>query len=149
MLRKLAASLLLTGALIAPAAAETIRVVDGDTLAAGQMRFRLQGIDAPEKNQQCADGWRAGHAATAHLIELIGDKVVRCEISGYDKYHRALATCSADGIDLNAAMVQDGFALAYVHYSRAYVTQEAMARATHAGLHAHECMAPWDWRHRK
>jgi endonuclease YncB( thermonuclease family) len=47
----------------------------------------------------------------------------------------------ADGVDLGAAMVRDGWALAFVRYSRDYVEQEHEAGATRAGLHAH-CVPP-------
>lgn len=42
------------------AAQETIvgraSVVDGDTIDIGKVRVRLQGVDAPERSQRCADG---------------------------------------------------------------------------------------------
>jgi endonuclease YncB( thermonuclease family) len=51
------------------------RIVDGDTLAIGAMKFRLEGIDAPETDQVClnANGarWTCGIDArdqlTAHI----------------------------------------------------------------------------------
>ena len=40
------------------------RIVDGDTLAIGSTKFRLQGIDAPETDQFClnanGDHWTCG-----------------------------------------------------------------------------------------
>jgi endonuclease YncB( thermonuclease family) len=48
----------------APAAvAQTARVVEGDTLAIGDQRIRLLGIDSPEGSQVCQRAgrpWRAG-----------------------------------------------------------------------------------------
>jgi endonuclease YncB( thermonuclease family) len=31
----------------------SLRVIDGDTVAIGDMRIRLHGIDAPERQQKC------------------------------------------------------------------------------------------------
>jgi endonuclease YncB( thermonuclease family) len=39
-----------------PAFAESVRVVDGDTLKVDGVTYRLWGIDAPESHQPCADG---------------------------------------------------------------------------------------------
>jgi len=41
-----------------------------------------------------------------------------------------------------------GFALAYVQYSREYVSDEAVAREQRKGMWAGAFIAPWDWRHR-
>jgi endonuclease YncB( thermonuclease family) len=56
----LAASLTLAAL---PAFAESVRVVDGDTLRVDGVTYRLWGIDAPESGQPCADGWPAGQTA--------------------------------------------------------------------------------------
>lgn len=42
-------------------------------------------------------------------------------------------------------MVREGWALAFVRYSRNYVEEES---AAHAGLWAGAFIAPWDWRAR-
>jgi hypothetical protein len=45
-------------------------------------------------------------------------------------------------------MVQQGWALAYVQYSSAYVRSEQVARIEQRGLWKGAFIAPWDWRHR-
>ena len=50
--------------------------------------------------------------------------------------------------DLNAWMVREGWALAYVKYSSAYVRAEENARTQQRGLWQGAFIAPWDWRHR-
>jgi endonuclease YncB( thermonuclease family) len=128
----LAASL----ALVAyPAFAESVRVVDGDTLKIDGVTYRLWGIDAPESGQPCADGWPAGRAATEHLRALIGDRHVTCEPRTLDRYGRTVALCRADG-----------HAWAFVQYSRDYVEEEREAAAVRAGIHGHTCEPAWQWR---
>ena len=74
---------------------------------------------------------------------------MRCEPRGTDKYGRMLAVCFADERDVNAMMVREGFAWAFVKYSQAYVAEEAQARAEHRGVWQAETEAPWDFRAKK
>jgi endonuclease YncB( thermonuclease family) len=57
-------------------------------------------------------------------------------------------TCSVGERDVNSAMVEAGWALAFVRYSRRYVEQESVARDGARGLWAGAFIAPWDWRGR-
>lgn len=52
------------------------------------------------------------------------------------------------GEDLNAWMVQQGWALANVQYSSAQRKVEDDARTHQRGLWRGAFIAPWDWRHR-
>ena len=121
-------------------------VVDGDTIDLKGTIFRLHGIDAPELRQVCADGWPAGRAARDYLGELIGTKEVSCTTRMGELDHEIAAICRADGIDLGAAMVTGGYALAFVPYSARYITQEDAATSARRGVHGHKCIAPWQWR---
>src|SRR5262249_15966539 len=67
---------------------------------------------------------------------------------GTDRYGRTLAVCSVEGDDLNAWMVREGWALAFVRYSTAYVKEEEKAHSAERGLWRGAFIAPWDWRHR-
>ena len=127
-----------------PATGQT--VVDGDTIDLKGTIFRLHGIDAPELRQVCADGWPAGRAARDYLGELIGTKEVSCTTRMGELDHEIAAICRADGIDLGAAMVTGGYALAFVPYSARYITQEDAATSARRGIHGHKCIAPWQWR---
>lgn len=128
------------------------RVVDGDTLAIGATKVRLEGIDAPETDQVClnANGahWTCGIDARDQLAAHIAGREIRCSSSGVDAYKRTLATCYFGDEDLNAWMVQQGWALAYVQYSSAYRQVEEDARTNQRGLWQGAFIAPWDWRHR-
>lgn len=121
-------------------------VVDGDTIKLDGTTYRLHGIDAAEARQSCADGWPAGVTAAATLRDLVRGRTVACEPKTTDRYGRTVAVCRADGADLGAAMVRTGQALAFVRYSADYLPQEAEARAARAGVHAHDCQTPWNWR---
>lgn len=123
----------------------SVRVVDGDSLAMGPRRLRLKGIDAPELKQRCVrDGldYGCGQESAAHLRSLVGSTLVDCKGEGIDRYGRDLVRCRSDGIDLNAAMVRSGHAVAFGDY----VLAEAEARSARAGLWAGEFEQPKEWR---
>ncbi len=123
------------------------RIVDGDTLAVGRTRVRLEGIDAPEIAQTCqtatGETWDCGVAAAAMLRKLAEHKDVACDRSGFDRYRRTLATCFADGIDIDEAMVRVGLAWAFIRYSVVYVGVEAEARKAKIGVWQGAAEAPW------
>lgn len=128
------------------------RVVDGDTIEIGGTRIRLEGIDAPERSQTCeteaGTAWSCGQKAAAKLRDLISSNDVACDETGKDKYHRTLAICFADGVNINEEMVRSGFAWAFVKYSRRFESVEAQARAQKVGVWQGRAEAPWDYRHR-
>jgi endonuclease YncB( thermonuclease family) len=128
------------------------RVVDGDTLTIGAAKIRLQGIDAPETDQVCLNAggqqWTCGLEARDRLAGHIAGREIRCVSTAIDVYGRELALCSVAGEDLNGWMVREGWALAYVKYSSAYVSVEEQARTRQSGLWQGAFIAPWDWRHR-
>lgn len=133
------------------------RVIDGDSLmfsppgaTGGSVHVRLWGIDAPERMQTCDNGWPAGLIVADALQFLIrGDEVV-CRQKAWDnKYRRPLAICSVRNTEINANLVENGLAWAYVHYTTDYQTQEIMARRKNFGVHAHRCTPPWEWRRLK
>jgi endonuclease YncB( thermonuclease family) len=128
------------------------RIVDGDTLAIGSTKVRLEGIDAPETDQVClnANGvrWTCGIDARDQLAAHIADREIKCSSHGIDAYRRTLAICYLAGEDLNGWLVQQGWALAYVKYSSAYRQVEEDARENQRGIWQGAFIAPWDWRHR-
>jgi endonuclease YncB( thermonuclease family) len=128
------------------------RIVDGDTLAIGSTKVRLEGIDAPETDQICLNAsgvlWACGIDARDQLAAHIAGREIACTSNGTDAYQRTLAICTLAGEDLNAWMVQQGWALAYVQYSSAYRQVEEDARVNQRGLWQGAFIAPWDWRHR-
>jgi hypothetical protein len=116
------------------------------------MKIRLASIDAPESDQVCLDAnqkrWTCGIEARDRLASHIGSRPIDCVPTGLDTYGRTLATCTLAGENLNAWMVREGWALAFVRYSKEYVADEEAARAAGLGLWSGAFIAPWDWRHR-
>lgn len=136
--------------LFAAAVVGVASIIDGDTLDIHGQRVRLAGIDAPESSQLCIrDGepWRCGSAAAAALDAYIDRRTVTCEPHGKDRYKRTLATCSVEGVELNAWLVEQGWALDYRRYSKgAYEDEQAVAQKDRRGIWSAEFDAPWDWR---
>lgn len=127
----------------------TADVIDGDSLTVGGRAIRLVGIDAPEFKQTCArDGasWACGEAAKDNLRALVAGETVTCRGQGVDQYARLLAVCSAGGVELNEAMVEYGWAVAYRQFSDAYVPAEVKAKSNRFGIWASTFIAPADYR---
>lgn len=130
--------------------AGSVRVLDGDTLDMDGTRIRMFGIDAPESKQTCRRNrrdWACGEEATEALAKVIGRQSVRCEERDIDRYQRVVAECWAGGRNLNAWMVEQGWAVAYREYGGAiYDAQEASAKAAKRGVWNGRFVMPWDWR---
>jgi endonuclease YncB( thermonuclease family) len=128
------------------------RAIDGDTLYIGATKIRLEGIDAPETDQVCLDAkgarWTCGIGARDQLASRVAGRVVSCLPSSTDRFRRTLATCSLGAENLNRWMVEQGWALAYVKYSSAYVRAQQVAQDNQRGLWQGAFIAPWNWRHR-
>lgn len=126
-------------------------VIDGDTLDIGDVRIRLNGIDAPEAGQRCSDGgsttWRCGKAATSELERLADGKPVQCTVHVPDDgMDRMVATCFVDGRDIGEQMMLAGLAWAFVKYSREYVEQEKVAKVTRLGIWRSPTQPAWKYR---
>ncbi len=107
---------------------DTPYVIDGDTIAKGDLRIRLYGIDAPERGQ------RQGKAATRHLRQLIGEAHIRVIPRDVDRYGRLVAQIMKGEIDICRKMVADGYAVACTDYTSLYAAQQSRARRRRAGL---------------
>jgi len=125
--------------------AKVIKISDGDTITVlsgkEQTKVRLYGIDAPEKKQDY------GQKSKQFLASLIAGQVVEVVPKGKDRYKRTLGIIHYKGQDINAQMVLNGYAWAYVKYSRIYVDQEKTAREKKRGLwQSSNPTPPWEWR---
>lgn len=111
-----------------------IRVIDGDTVyaIANNTKIRLHGIDAPESGQA------QGRHSTNFLRDLTADSDVIVKPIEFDRYGRIVATLlrCQDSLNLNAAMVANGYALAERRYSKEYLGLQRSAKRGNAGLWA-------------
>lgn len=125
-----------------------VRVIDGDSFWRGESEIRLYGIDAPEYRQTCKDEagqiWNCGRDAMRALKQLIGGRDVACEIRDTDRYDRLVAVCKSGDVDLNQAMVRQGWAVSF----GAYGSLEAEARQARRGIWRGDFERPQDWRKR-
>lgn len=122
-----------------------VRVVDGDSLLLDGVRIRLQGIDAPELGQNCimeGASWPCGREARAALAKLVDGGIVSCESYGQDRYGRILARCKAEENELNRAMVETGWAVAYGDFE----AQESQARKERKNIWRGNFTRPQEWR---
>lgn len=136
----------------APGAVEAnatmVRHVDGDTLIADiggtEERVRLIGINTPESVDPRRPVQCFGREASAHLDELLPPgtplRIVR-DVEARDRYKRLLAYVyrARDGLFVNLAQVQDGFARVYtfppnVAHVDDFRAAEQAARTANAGL---------------
>ncbi|TNF60552.1 MAG: thermonuclease family protein [Burkholderiales bacterium] len=131
--------------------AEVTRVHDGDSVwvrlpdGGGPLRLRLEGIDAPEI---CQPG---GRQARDRLAEMTLGREVRVEVTGQDRYRRALARLWLGEDDVQSRLVAEGWAWSYRRRGQAgpYDRQEAKARRQGLGLFSDtQAEAPWHFRRR-
>ncbi len=118
---------------------DTIKVVkDGKTET-----VRLLGIDTPETKDPRKPIQCFGKEATDHMTALSLGQYVRLESDptqgNKDKYQRLLRyVYKEDGTNVNAQMVKDGFAVAYVRYPvqqiESYKVLQKNAREANLGL---------------
>lgn len=125
------------------------QVIDGDTIELdnGSM-VRYIGIDTPEVRKRQDGSWvyapePYGEKAKEFNRRLVEGKLVRLEfdVQKKDKYDRFLAYCFADGVFVNAKMLEEGFALLYtispnVKYVDLLVEKQKAARQNSRGLWA-------------
>lgn len=127
-----------------------LSVQDGDSLTVlsgdSQVRIRLYGVDAPEKDQP------GGDTSRDFLLERISGRMVEIMPQGTDSYGRTLALVYERGTNLNELMVQSGQAWVYTGYCKKdfclqWYLSEKQARQQGLGLWAVSApIPPWAWR---
>ena len=129
--------------------ADSLIVVDGDTIVLNGEKLRFSGIDTPELKQTCLkDDQEVGCGMTAKklLAEKIANTTVECIREGKDVYKRTLAECFVNGESLSKFLVRSGYAFAYRKYSTKFIKDEEFAKANKLGMWAMTFQYPWDFR---
>ena len=128
---------------------KVVGVQDGDTITilenkSRSIKVRLDGVDAPEKNQDY------GTRSRQFVSDLCFGKKVKLIERGTDRYGRVIGTVILpDGRSLNEELVRNGFAWHYKEYSKDPVLArlETDARFNRRGLwELPDPTAPWDFR---
>ncbi len=134
-----------------------VKLVDADTVRIGTEKVRFLGVDAPESKQTCRCGGQTvpcGQQATEALRKFVGAEKIFCEGDERDRYGRLIGECfirrDGEKISLNSWLVANGWAVAYVSYSKKFAGDEAAAKAEKRGLWACESFQnPAEFRHGK
>ena len=140
-----------------PIIGKVVGVSDGDTITVldeqkRQHKIRLEGIDAPESNQDY------GSRAKQSLSDLVFGKTVTVISSKKDKYGKTLGRVTLDGKDIGREQIKCGMAWFYRAYqadlpenvAAIYELGEVRAKAEKRGLWADASpVPPWDFRRGK
>lgn len=140
----------MTLALLAPEiTGRVVSITDGDTLVVlvdqKQVKVRLEGIDSPESRQAF------GTQARAALGDYVFNATVKVVTYGKDRYGRTLGVVFRDGQNINAKLIENGFAWHYKQYSTDPELDrlEREARAAKRGLWSDpNPVEPWNYRKR-
>lgn len=148
-------SLILVGATLAVASEEqligkVVGVLDGDTIRIlvdrKQVTVRLEGIDAPESKQSY------GNRSKQALSEIVfGREVVVKNISD-DRYGRTHGTVMLGNTNVNAKLIEDGWAWHYKVFNsdKRLASLEQQAKKATRGLWADtNPLPPWEFRTRQ
>jgi len=129
-----------------------VHVMDGDSLRIGDRVVRLQGVDAVELRQSCADGeggqWSCGLEARDALEALVARGGLRCLSGEQDCYRRAVARCSTKELrDIAARLVAQGWAVSGTGRNDGrYLAEQAEAKDAGRGIWRGPFARPADWR---
>jgi micrococcal nuclease len=132
--------------------ARVTRVVDGDTIRVEidgrEFRLRYIGIDTPETVDPRRPVQCFGQEASERNRQLVEGKTVGLErdVSETDDFDRLLRYVWVEDTFVNAALVEEGYALAStyppdVRYADLFVSLQTQARATSRGLWGEVCAA--------
>ena len=119
---------LIVGLLVfVPCAEMADSVVDGDTLYVGRLRYRLCGIDAPERGQpgsrEATDYLRALTQAKTIICTPVGEGTPCNGGSERQSHDRIVAQCFVGGRDIAAEMVREGHAQDWPEFSGGHYTR--------------------------
>lgn len=139
----------LSGRVVGVADGDTITVLDSTNT---QHKIRLNGIDAPEKNQAF------GNVSKKSLSDLVFNHQVDIDWLKEDRYGRKVGKVLLNSEDVNLEQIKRGMAWYFKKYKGdlvqedriAYVQAEQEAEANRVGLWVDpNPIPPWDFRKQK
>ncbi|MBI2579057.1 MAG: thermonuclease family protein [Candidatus Aenigmarchaeota archaeon] len=89
---------------------QVTRVIDGDTIAAGETRIRLVLVDTPEKNEK---GYEEATEFTKSLCLNKNAIIDQDDLQYYDDYGRMLAVVYCNGTNVNDAILEGKYGVLY------------------------------------
>lgn len=128
---------------------EVVKVLDGDTIDVmtngKPARIRLDSIDAPEKSQPF------GQKSKETLNDWVARQHVTINVNDTDMHGRLIGVVYLEGVNINRALVEKGYAFAYRQYLKddTMLELERKAQNNHAGvwsLPESQIVKPWDYR---
>jgi len=127
------------------------RVESASMIRFEDIRVRLKGIDAPDMGQMCVTRseieWQCGQTAADVLSEMVANGPVTCEGIVDHTGSMIIAVChDAHATNINARLVEFGWAVAERNGYPVYAELEEIAREEHRGIWASSFEMPWDWR---
>ena len=129
--------------------ANSLKILDGDTIVLNGEKIRFVGIDTPELKQTCLkdnEEVKCGMHAKMLLIKKIGNNIPMCIGKKKDFYKRTLAECFVNGESLSKFLVRRGYAFAYRKYSKKFIKDENFAKSNKLGMWSMTFQYPWDFR---
>ena len=94
-------------------------VIDGDTVVVTGTTVRLKGVDAAELRTPL------GENAKRVMMAIINGGALTCRLTGEKTWGREVGYCvTADGIDINKAIIAQGAALSCPRYDARYIRFE-------------------------
>lgn len=126
---------------------KVIKVADGDTMTlmdnnGTKRKVRLNGIDCPEIGQDYGD------KAKQYVEKLAINKYVNVDIIGIDKYDRILGVVYIDDVNINEALLENGFAWVYKYNKDErynYLAEQAKAKKLNLWSNS-RAINPHEWR---
>ncbi|NLZ95210.1 MAG: thermonuclease family protein [Bacteroidales bacterium] len=128
---------------------KVVSISDGDTFRGltednDEIKFRIFGIDAPERHQAF------GKRSTQYLSKLIFGETVGIKVESIDYFGRSVVwVYTPNGKDVSAEMLKGGMAWHFKKYdqSREYASLEKSARINGIGLwRDNKPTPPWEFR---
>ena len=124
-------------------------VIKGNMIEIEEQKIQLYGIDAPELEQLCyvkGQPWQCGLTAKQKLANKIVDKSLTCRIKEQENEQIPLAECFIGRQNLNAWLVEQGWAIADRQTSRSFISHEILAQRNHKGIYGSQFLKPSLWR---